>query len=38
MATNLCKDFHNEKIAFKNEKIIDQKKGKVNLNKLSCFC
>ena len=31
--TNLCKDFHNEKTAFKNEKIIDQNNGKVNLNK-----
>ena len=33
IATNLCKDFHNETIAFKNEKIIDQNNGKVNLNK-----
>ena len=33
IATNLCKDFHNETIAFKNEKIIDQNNGKVNVNK-----
>ena len=33
IATNLCKDFHNETMAFKNEKIIDQNNGKVNLNK-----
>ena len=33
IATNLCKDFHNETIAFKNEKILDQNNGKVNLNK-----
>ena len=33
IATNFCKDFHNEPIAFKKQKIIDQNNGKVNLNK-----
>ena len=33
IAINLCKDFHNETIAFKNEKIVDQNNDKVNLNK-----
>ena len=33
IATNHCKGFHNETIAFKNEKIIDQNNGQVNINK-----
>ena len=33
IAPNPFKDFYNETIAFKNEKIIDQNNGKVNLNK-----
>ena len=33
MATILCKHFHNETIAFKNEKLIGQNNGKVNLDK-----
>ena len=33
IATNLCKDFNNETLAFKNEKIVDQDNKKVNLNK-----
>ena len=35
IATNLCKDFHNKTIAFKNEKIVDQSNDKSEPQQIS---